>query len=55
MKKTALDTFEYNALLYQTKYMDLDLYDDTYDAFLAELPHGAKLLELGCGPGNITR
>lgn len=55
MKKTALETFDHNALLYQQKYMDLDMYDDTYDAFLAGLQTSARLLELGCGPGNITR
>lgn len=44
------------ALLYQEKFMELDLYDDTYDRFcsLVEKP-GAKVLEIGCGPGNITR
>lgn len=44
------------AALYQEKFMDLHLYDDTYDRFLA-LVHkkGAKVFEIGCGPGNITR
>lgn len=35
--------------------MDLDLYDDTYLRFLSDLKKDARLLELGCGPGNITR
>ena len=36
--------------------MDLELYDDTYEAFVAILPvQNASVLELGCGPGNITR
>lgn len=43
------------AQLYQDKFMDLDLYDDTYAAFCELLPGQAKVLELGCGPGNITR
>lgn len=55
MKKTAFDAFETNALLYQEKYMDLHLYDDTYDAFLERLKPDASVLELGCGPGNVTR
>jgi 2-polyprenyl-3-methyl-5-hydroxy-6-metoxy-1,4-benzoquinol methylase len=44
------------ASLYQQKFMDLHLYDDTYDRFcqLVEKP-GAKVFEIGCGPGNITR
>jgi ubiquinone/menaquinone biosynthesis C-methylase UbiE len=44
------------AELYQTWFMDLDLYDDTYDAFCNRLEKpGARILEIGCGPGNITR
>ncbi len=44
------------ASMYQDKFMHLDLYDDTYDTFcrLTEKP-GAKIFEIGCGPGNITR
>jgi cyclopropane fatty-acyl-phospholipid synthase-like methyltransferase len=44
------------ASLYQQKFMDLHLYDDTYDRFcqLVEKP-GARVFEIGCGPGNITR
>ena len=44
------------AQLYQQKFMNLDLYNDTYDRFcqLVEKEHAA-VLELGCGPGNITR
>ena len=36
--------------------MDLDLYNDTYDIFCnaIKVPH-AKILEIGCGPGNITK
>lgn len=44
------------AALYQEKFMDLDLYDDTYDRFLALVEkENARVLEIGCGPGNITR
>ena len=44
------------AQAYQDKFMDLDLYDDTYDLFcsLIKKPQ-AKIFEIGCGPGNITR
>src|SRR5687767_9736318 len=41
---------------YQEKFMELDLYDDTYDLFCELVPQpGAALFEIGCGPGNITR
>lgn len=44
------------AQLYQDKFMDLDLYNDSYDLFCAALPRpDAKVLEIGCGPGNIAR
>lgn len=43
------------AKLYQDKFMDMNLYDDTYDAFCNKIPAGAGVLEIGCGPGNITR
>ncbi len=36
--------------------MDLTLYDDTYDAFCnAVKKEAAQILEVGCGPGNITK
>lgn len=41
---------------YEAAFMDLDLYDGTYDALCARVPHaGADVLEVGCGPGNVTR
>jgi predicted TPR repeat methyltransferase len=54
--KITIDTFDKYALAYQEKYLDLDLYDDTFDIFcrLIEKPN-AKVFEIGCGPGNITR
>jgi cyclopropane fatty-acyl-phospholipid synthase-like methyltransferase len=36
--------------------MDLDLYNATYDFVCASISkENPKLLELGCGPGNITK
>lgn len=44
------------ASLYQEQFMQVDLYDDTYDRFCQLLPPThPKVLEIGCGPGNITR
>lgn len=48
-------TWDKIAGLYQEKFMDLTLYNETYNAICQALPQKAKLLELGCGPGNITR
>ena len=48
-------TWDKIAKIYQDKFMDLDLYNDTYDAFLDLLPKiNSSVLEIGCGPGNIT-
>ena len=44
------------ASLYQKKFMDLDLYDDSYDLFCKEVVKpNPTILEIGCGPGNITK
>jgi ubiquinone/menaquinone biosynthesis C-methylase UbiE len=54
-----LETFEtWNkvAKLYEDKFMDLDLYNDTYDKFCELLSKkNSTILEIGCGPGNITK
>lgn len=36
--------------------MDLDLYNSSYDQFIGlVVKKQAKILDIGCGPGNITR
>ncbi len=35
--------------------MHLELYNSTFDYLCTLLPKAAQLLELGCGPSNITR
>lgn len=54
--KETFETWNKVAKLYQDKFMDLDLYNETYDLICNSIPHKkAKLLEIGCGPGNITK
>lgn len=49
-------TFDKLAGKYQEKYMDSDLYVDTYDAFCNLIKNkNAEVLDVACGPGNITR
>lgn len=44
------------ASLYEDKFMHLDLYDATYDAFCSAIDKaGPNIFEVGCGPGNITQ
>lgn len=51
----AVSLFNKIADLYQDKFMYLDLYNDTYDLFCDSLKKNAEILELACGPGNITK
>jgi len=54
--KETFETWNKIASLYQDKFMDLDLYNATYD-FICDAMDKAnpKILEIGCGPGNITK
>ncbi len=50
------ETWNKVASLYQTKFMYLDLYNETYDFICNSITkENGKLLEIGCGPGNITK
>jgi len=50
------NTWNKIAKLYQNKFMDLDLYNETYDFICTLLNEpNSKILEIGCGPGNITK
>jgi 2-polyprenyl-3-methyl-5-hydroxy-6-metoxy-1,4-benzoquinol methylase len=44
------------ASAYEASFMDLDLYNDTYNLFLDLLAQtNATILDVGCGPGNISK
>ena len=52
----AADLFNKYAESYQEKYMDVALYAASLDLFCAHLPdENAEILELACGPGNVTQ
>lgn len=51
----AAQVFDHHADLYQSKYMDLDLYDETYAELARALPPGARVLDAACGPGTVAR
>lgn len=58
MNKTdlAIAVFDKRAKEYQDKYMDVSLYHDSFDVFCNAIKkQGAEILELACGPGNVTR
>lgn len=44
------------ASLYEEKFMHLDLYNETYDFICDTISkEKAKILDVGCGPGNISK
>lgn len=56
MYKETADTWNKIASLYEDKFMDLPYYNESYDAICSLVQtKGAKILEIGCGPGNISK
>lgn len=54
--QNTIQTWDKLALSYQKKFMDLDLYDASYDLFCDAIgKENTTVLEIGSGPGNITR
>lgn len=53
-EKETFETWNRVASAYEEKFMKMDFYNDSYDRFLELLPRQAKVLDLGCGPGNIS-
>lgn len=52
----AANIFNKLATQYQDKFMDTSMYHDTFDLFCGHIKtQNAGILELACGPGNITR
>ncbi|WP_426484537.1 class I SAM-dependent DNA methyltransferase [Flavobacterium sp. 2] len=50
------ETWNKIANLYEDKFMNLSLYDETYDFFCNILKkEQVNIFEIGCGPGNITK
>ena len=47
--------FDKYARAYKEKYLDQENYAPMLLEFLKEVPEGGKVLDLGCGPGNISR
>ncbi|WP_299248108.1 class I SAM-dependent methyltransferase [uncultured Aquimarina sp.] len=54
--KTTFETWNKIASLYEEVFMDIELYNDTYSFFCEQVnKKKPSILEIGCGPGNITK
>ncbi|MBL7892700.1 MAG: class I SAM-dependent methyltransferase [Bacteroidia bacterium] len=54
--KETFETWNKIASLYQEKFMDLELYNETYDFVCSAISDdNAKIADIGCGPGNISK
>ncbi|MEO7769224.1 MAG: class I SAM-dependent methyltransferase [Ferruginibacter sp.] len=54
--KIAIDVFNKCANEYQDKFMEFDLYNDLLDLFCKHITkENADILDIACGPGNITK
>ncbi|ABE54659.1 Methyltransferase type 12 [Shewanella denitrificans OS217] len=51
----AVALFNQLAQGYQDKYMDVGLYETLLGEFCAQLTHNAWVLDMACGPGNLSR
>jgi len=48
--------FSKYAKIYEDKFMESTVFSDTYDVFLSYLhSNDSAILDIGCGPGNITK
>jgi ubiquinone/menaquinone biosynthesis C-methylase UbiE len=50
-----IKAYDENAERFEEMFMDLHLYKDSFKQFLIRLKPGDKILDLGCGPGNVSK
>lgn len=54
--KETIETYNVSAKAYQDKFMEMDLYNDTYDTFCHLINRSnANILEIATGPGNVVK
>jgi ubiquinone/menaquinone biosynthesis C-methylase UbiE len=50
-----INTYNFSAKSYQDKFMNMDLYNDTFDLLLKLIKkENPRILDIPCGPGNIS-
>ena len=54
--QATIESWNQLAAQYRDRFMDMDLYNDTYDLFCHLIKkRDPRILEIACGPGNITQ
>lgn len=53
--KIAVGVFDKVANLYEEKFMDVSMYHNSLDLFCDNTIENASVLEVACGPGNLTK
>lgn len=54
--KETIETYNISAKAYQDKFMDMDLYNDTFDTFCDLIKkNNAEIFEIATGPGNVVK
>ena len=54
--KETIETYNVSAKKYQDKFMEMDLYNDTYDRFCNLIKkNNAEIFEIATGPGNVVK
>jgi len=55
-KRITIETYNNAAKNYQERFMEMDLYHDTFDTFCELIKNqNPKVFEIACGPGNVTK
>jgi 2-polyprenyl-3-methyl-5-hydroxy-6-metoxy-1,4-benzoquinol methylase len=50
------ETWDKGSKIYEDKFMDFNLYNESYDIICNTIYKvNAKILDIGCGPGNIIK
>ena len=52
--QNAVNVFDKLAQVYEDKFMNVDLYENSFLFFCDKVP-GINVIDIACGPGNITR
>ena len=55
IRENIATTYNKYANNYESKFMQMDLYNDTYDKLCELAPKNASILEIASGPGNVTQ